>query len=953
MKHIIFFLLISFISFSQENFPINGVRETNQITYAFINADIYITYDKKIENGILVVQDDKILQVGRNIPIPREAKIIDLNGYKICPSFIDIFTEYGQSDKSNKLELSSWNSALNIEYNGVDNFKIDLEKAESFINNGFGTINTFKKDGIIRGSSALILLSYKRPHESILLDQAALCLSFLKGSSKQSYPKSLMGSIALLRQAYYDLSWYQNQNHIFNNSLKAFSEKKHLPKIFEVKDYQSIFRAQKIANEFNETYIIKTHGDEYKRVSEISKLGLKLIVPINFPTINIHNDPYHNLNLSLASLKHADTAPFNIPILIKNGVDLCITTDGLDDFSKFFTNIRTIMSSGVTENEILKALTYHPANFLNVYDQVGSIEKGKKANFLIFSGNLFEDDFCIYQNWINGTKFDVNNMNLHKIIGEYIFSINNDNLDTLELYVKDQKIHIKIQNDSLIKNQIRKLEFSGRKIDFNYNHQFFSGFFSDSLIQGEFSDSLGNWGEWEWVKINRLDIEVANSPEELTKTHSTILYPNMAYGLNEIPAQESILFQNATLWTNESVGVLDSCDIAIEKGKIIAVGRDLDLSAFSSSKDIKIIDASNKHITSGIIDEHSHIAISKGVNEGTQAVTAEVRIGDVINADDINIYRQLSGGVTIAQLLHGSANPIGGQSAIIKLRWGNIAEGLKYKNAKPFIKFALGENVKQSNWGSRYRTRFPQTRMGVEEIIEDAFVRAKEYNQNQKEYRRNNKLPKPRKDLELDALVEILNKKRFITCHSYIQSEILMLMDLGNKFDFRINTFTHVLEGYKIANELKAHGASASTFSDWWAYKYEVNDAIPYNATLLANSGVNTAINSDDAEMGRRLNQEAAKMIKYGGASQEEAWKSITLNPAKMLKIDDHVGSLKKNKDADIVIWSSNPLSMYSMVEKTYIDGRCYFSLDKDIKHRASIKKEKALLLNKLLKAKK
>tara|TARA_Y100001968_G_C19402360_1_gene741711 strand:- start:1368 stop:1910 length:543 start_codon:yes stop_codon:yes gene_type:complete len=180
-----------------------------------------------------------------------------------------------------------------------------------------------------------------------------------------------------------------------------------------------------------------------------------------------------------------------------------------------------------------------------------------------------------------------------------------------------------------------------------------------------------------------------------------------------------------------------------------------------------------------------------------------------------------------------------------------------------------------------------------------------------------------------------------------------MLMDLGNKFDFQINTFTHVLEGYKIANELKAHGASASTFSDWWAYKYEVNDAIPYNATLLANSGVNTAINSDDAEMGRRLNQEAAKMIKYGGASQEEAWKSITLNPAKMLKIDDHVGSLKKNKDADIVIWSSNPLSMYSMVEKTYIDGRCYFSLDKDIKHRASIKKEKALLLNKLLKAKK
>ena len=424
----------------------------------------------------------------------------------------------------------------------------------------------------------------------------------------------------------------------------------------------------------------------------------------------------------------------------------------------------------------------------------------------------------------------------------------------------------------------------------------------------------------------------------------------MAYGLSNTPPQKSILFENATVWTNESEGIIDSCDVAIEKGKIIAVGENLSTRIFQSPKNVEIIDASNKHITSGIIDEHSHIAISRGVNEGTQAVTSEVRIGDAINADDINIYRQLAGGVTIAQLLHGSANPIGGQSAIIKLRWGKIAEDLKYKNAQPFIKFALGENVKQSNWGSRYRTRFPQTRMGVEQIIDDAFIRAKEYNNKQKEYKQNKRIAKPRKDLELDALVEVLNNKRFITCHSYIQSEILMLMELANKFDFKINTFTHILEGYKIADELKFHGASASTFSDWWAYKYEVNDAIPYNATLLDNAGVNTAINSDDAEMGRRLNQEAAKMIKYGGASQEAAWKSITLNPAKMLKIDNYVGSLKKNKEADIVIWSSNPLSMYAIVEKTYIDGRCYFSLEQDAAHRVSIKKEKANLLNKLLK---
>ena len=946
MKKLIIALLFPLIAFTQDNFPINGVRETNQITYAFINVDIYTTYNKKIDNGTLIIKNDEIVKVGPNIKIPNEAKIIDLNGYTICPSFIDVFTNYGQISKTNESELSSWNPALNIEFNAIDNFKINFKKAENFINHGFGLVNTFQKDGVIRGSSALIFLSYDKAHESILLDQAALCLSFNKGSSKKAYPKSLMGAIALLRQAYYDLDWYQKQNKVFNSSLKAFNEKKYLPKIFEVKNYQSVFRAHKIASEFNEKYIIKTTGDEYKRADEIKQLALQLIVPINFPTLKISNDPYDNIDVSLASLKHADTAPFNVSILINNGIDIAITTDGIDDFSKFFKNIKTIISSGITKNQILKTLTYNPANFLNIYNKVGSIEKGKKANFLIFSGDLFEDDFCIHQNWINGKQFDVSNMNTPKLIGEYAFYINDTELNTIEFYLQDQKI--KIKNDSLVKHQIKKLEIVEHKINFNKNGHFFSGICVDSLIQGEVYDSLGNWGTWKLIKLNTKDSKLPQSKKQLNtnKTHSKILYPNMAYGLSKTPPQKTILFQNATVWTNESMGIIDSCDVAIEKGKIIAVGKNLDTRIFKASKDIEIIDASNKHITSGIIDEHSHIAISKGVNEGTQAVTSEVRIGDAINADDINIYRQLAGGVTIAQLLHGSANPIGGQSAIIKLRWGQMAENLKYHHAKPFIKFALGENVKQSNWGSKYRTRFPQTRMGVEQIIYDAFVRAKEYSKNKK-------LTNTRKDLELDALVEILNKERFVTCHSYIQSEILMLMELANKFDFQINTFTHILEGYKIADELRLHGAHASTFSDWWAYKYEVNDAIPYNATLLSNAGVNTAINSDDAEMGRRLNQEAAKMIKYGGASQEEAWKSVTLNPAKMLQIDAHVGSLKKNKDADIVVWSSNPLSMYSIVEKTYIDGRCYFSLEQDMQHRESIKKEKAELLNKLLKTSK
>ncbi|MEO1436202.1 MAG: amidohydrolase family protein, partial [Bacteroidota bacterium] len=349
----------------------------------------------------------------------------------------------------------------------------------------------------------------------------------------------------------------------------------------------------------------------------------------------------------------------------------------------------------------------------------------------------------------------------------------------------------------------------------------------------------------------------------------------------------------------------------------------------------------------GIIDEHTHIAISRGVNEGTQNSSAEVSIADVVNSEDINIYRQLAGGVVGAQLLHGSANPIGGQSGIVKFRWGLTPEDMKIKDTAPFIKFALGENVKQSNWGDDYRTRFPQTRMGVEQVFVDKFTQAEAYAElkaSGKPYRH---------DIEMEVLLEILQSKRFITCHSYVQSEINMLMKVAEQFGFRLNTFTHILEGYKIADKMKAHGAGGSTFSDWWAYKFEVIDAIPYNAAILNEQGVTVAINSDNAEMARRLNQEAAKTIMFGGVSEEDAWKMVTLNPAKLLHLDSHMGSIKTGKDADIVIWSDHPLSIYAQAEFTFVDGVEYFSKEKDTATRKFIQAERQRLIEKMLEHKK
>jgi imidazolonepropionase-like amidohydrolase len=386
--------------------------------------------------------------------------------------------------------------------------------------------------------------------------------------------------------------------------------------------------------------------------------------------------------------------------------------------------------------------------------------------------------------------------------------------------------------------------------------------------------------------------------------------------------------------------------VLVKNGKIAVIGKNL------SSSGALVIDATGKHLTPGIIDEHSHIA-AVSINEGGQSVTSEVRIGDNLNPDDINIYRQLSGGVTTSHILHGSANTIGGQTQLIKLRWGVNDTALKFAGADPFIKFALGENVKRTP--SRNNNRFPDTRMGVEEVMTDAFTRAKDYERSMKAYAdrgKNSTLLPVRRDLELDALVEIMNKKRFITCHSYVQSEIVSAMRVAEKFGFRFNTFTHILEGYKVADKMKAHGANASTFSDWWMYKMEVVDAIPQNASIMHKVGLNVAINSDDAEMARRLNQEAAKSIKYG-LSEEDALKMVTINPATMLHIQNQTGSIKVGKDADLVVWNNDPLSIYAVPQQTIVDGIIFYDHDRDLQLRKKIQEDRNRIIQKMLGEKK
>tara|TARA_B110000908_G_C10267689_1_gene466142 strand:+ start:5989 stop:8934 length:2946 start_codon:yes stop_codon:yes gene_type:complete len=953
----ILLLILTFnFTFSQDYFPTNdGIKFDNTNYTTFTNAKIYSSHNTTIENGSMVVKDGKIVQIGKSVEIPKNSTIIDLEGKSIYPSFIDIYSKFGvkaperkSGDRrspqyNNTRKGYYWNDHIRPEQNAIEFFKYDDRKAKELIKNGFGAVNTHLSDGIIRGKGVLIALTDSGDSNNIIDDNSTQYLSLSKSvTSSQSYPSSIMGVFALLKQVYFDAEWYSKGLSKTNDkSLEALNENKNLIQIFEAKNKINSLRIDKIGDEFDIQYVLLGGGDEYERIEEIKATNASYILPVNFPDAYDVEDTYSANILQLSDMREWNQKPTNPSHLEKNNIVFAITLDGLKSPNNLKENIIKAIDHGLTKEKALEALTSIPAKLIGRNDVLGYLKKDYLANFLITSGEIFDNNTVIYENWVKGNRNIINSMEIKDIRGKYKLTVGDKNT-VLDISGKLEKPKAKLKDSTLT---VKKLSYKGGWLNMTVNDD--SNFIRISLRVNKENNNLNGKAYYSDGSVSNLNVDffekqindTKKSKEKITKEINIvpITYPNMAYGFGKLQESQDILIKNTTVWTNEIQGVLKNTDVLITKGKISKVGINL------KYKSALVIDGTGKHLTSGIIDEHSHIAASS-INEGGHNSSAEVTIEEVIDPEDINIYRNLAGGVTTIQILHGSANPIGGRSAIIKLKWGENANNLIFKNSPKFIKFALGENVKQSNWQSY--NRFPQSRMGVEQLYVDYFTRAKEYDRIKKSgniYR---------KDLELEVLAEILNKQRFISCHSYVQSEINMLMKVAEKFNFKINTFTHILEGYKVADKMKEHGVGASTFSDWWAYKFEVNDAIPYNASILHNAGVTTAINSDDAEMSRRLNQEAAKTIKYGGLSEEDAWKTVTLNPAKLLRIDDKVGSIKIGKDADVVLWNQNPLSVYAIAEKTIIDGAIYFDKERDKKLREEIKEERNLLINMMMEEK-
>ncbi len=960
------FFIFSLALKAQTTFPINGVYDPRDKVFAFVNATIHISPDQVVNKGTLVIKDGKIQAAGAGVTVPDNAVIVEMDGKHIYPSFIDVFSNYGMPEPkaegeaprskpqmlSNKRGAYAWNETLRPEVRAHKWFKV-ADGAAELRKYGFGAVVTHYTNGMSRGTSTLVSLGEGKEHELILKDMVASQLSFNKGKSTQSYPSSLMGGIALLRQTYLDADWYKKEGHKeqHNISLEAWNECMKLKSVFEVRDRLDMFRAAKIGKEFGQKYILKGKGDEYMRINDIKALGSPLIVPLSFPKPYDVSNPYDAMQISLTDMKHWELAPTNPGVLAKAGIPFAFTAYGLKDKSAYLKNIRKAIKHGLSEKDALRAMTVGPAKIMGIESLVGTLEKGKHAHFIITDKKLFEKGATIHQNWVGGKGYVLKAFEEKADLGRGVYRLNvGKKQHDLEItFPNDKPKYVIRVNDSTEIKVKHSFERGILSLSFKENKDAKAatkliGTVKNTKAEGRGQRPDGTWVDWSMGPTRALPQDEEKKKEDASKEnkkeYGEITYPFLPYGWTSIPDQGTYLLKNGTVWTNEREGILKDADVLIQNGKIAKVGKGLSASGAIT------IDATGKHITCGIIDEHSHIAISRGVNEGTQYSSAEVSISDVVNSEDVNIYRQLAGGVTAAQLLHGSANPIGGQSALIKMRWGFLPEEMKIKNTDSFIKFALGENVKQSNWGDEYRIRFPQSRMGVEAVFDDHFTRAAEYGKLKRS-------GKPyRKDLEMETLLEIIEKKRFITCHSYVQSEINMLMKVAERHGFILNTFTHILEGYKVADKMKAHGAGASTFSDWWAYKYEVIDAIPYNAAILNRMGVVTAINSDDAEMARRLNQEAAKGVMYGDMSEEDAWKMVTLNPAILLHLDSRMGSLKAGKDADVVLWSDNPLSIYAQAEMTFVDGRKLFDKKEDLEHREAIRKERARLMQKMVAAK-
>ena len=876
--------------------------------YAIQGVRVEVGDGTVLDRATVVIENGTITAVAADAPVPPHARIIDGEGLTVFPGLIDAMGSLPQPGRSgggpaaggpapggprrrpdansplprgpeDRPQTTPWKRA-------ADDLGLDAEAVETWRKAGFTSVAARAGQGLFPGRLSLVRFGEPGadPEHQVVAPELAQMASFDTGGGFGAYPGALMGKIAYLRQVLLDAGHYAAavaayeadpagwRRPDFDRTLAplaataAGNERILLPG----SSAAEIGRALRLGEEFGLDSIIYGGQEAYRLAGELAAAGVPVLVDVDWPEPLPERDRDPDADRPLRQILHERLAPSTPVELAEAGAQFAFSSGGAKSADEFLAGVRRAVEGGLEPGRALTALTRDAAATYGLEDRIGTVAEGLAADLVLADGYPWQESVRIAAVFVDGRRYAVD--------GD-----DGDDAGTAE---------------------------------------------------GAEGEEGGDASETEGAEETAEAQEAApDGPAPLRLAELAERYEAVA-GDSAVPMtgpyrQDDVLALVGGTVLTMAGETIENGTVVVRDGRIAAVGRRV-----RPPRNAHVIDAAGRYVIPGIIDAHSHIAAEGGINEGSLAVTSMVRVADVVDPTDIGIYRALAGGVTTVNVLHGSANPIGGQNQVLKLRWGQDADGMRFDGAPPGIKFALGENPKRSRSFGQGPRRYPATRMGVLDVIRQAFTEAAEYRAAWARHREaeaaGERSRPPARDLKLEALVEIVEGRRLVHAHSYRADEILQLLRLAEELGFRIATLQHVLEGYRVADEIAAHGAGASTFSDWWAYKVEAYEAIPYNAALMTDRGVVVSINSDDAEEMRHLNHEAAKTVKWGGLSDEQALALVTINPARQLRIDDRVGSIEVGKDADLVIYDGHPLSSYAVVQTTLVDGKVYFDRELD-----------------------
>ena len=953
--------------------PVEGMRDNGTGFHALVGARVVTGPGQVMDDATIVIRDGLIQGVGGG-DAPAGARVWDLDGLTVYPGFIDAHADLGMDDvpEGGDIGPTHWNPQVRAWFSTTRNLQDDADRRAALRSQGFGAALAVPKQGIFRGTASLVTLGDEGVRDRVLRPDIAQAIGFQRSFELGgSYPNSAMGTIALMKQTFMDADWYERAWDAYESSGRAFLPPEtsealaaledaadgDQPVIFETGSEEEYLRAHGLAAEFGLEAWYRGNGLEYRLLDVLRGRSDPLIVPLDFPDAPDVGHPGAALDASLADLRHWYLAPTSAAQLADAGVRFAITTDGLASLNEFLPNLRVAVARGLEADDALAALTTTPASWLGIDRTHGTIAEGKVANLIVSEGDLFAEEATVRDVWVQGRVYGVTRPAQIDPRGSWEIASDDewgfDAVLVLEGPLNRLRGHLDIASTGPELPGGARVELESAsaiaetgRLDVRFNGEVL-GYQGMALLSG----SVHGDDFYGWTSLpNGADpsfrgtrTEGFEGPArgtvamEVPEIDLPFIRPMMDYGRTSIPEQPAaVVVRNATVWTQGPQGILEGADLLVRAGAVEAVGMDLDAPGGAVE-----IDATGKHVTPGMIDPHIHSGVS-AVNESGFAIVPEVRMGDVVTHNNIWMYRQLAGGLTSAHIKHGSANPIGGENVFVKMRWGALPEDLKLENAPRTVKFALGENPK------RRQGRYPDTRMGTQEIIRDHFMAARDYEREWQRWEENQEGLPPRRDLRMEAILDILDQELLISSHGYRADEFLALVRLAEEFGFRVQTLQHGVEAYKIAPELAASGVAAVVWSDWGAFKLEAYDATVYNARILIEAGVVTSLHSDNSEIASRMNWEAGKLLRTG-LTPEQALSTVTNQAAEAVAIHDQVGSLEAGKDADFVIWSGNPLSQFSRAEQTWVDGRRYFSLEEDAAMRDRIEQERTELIQAIL----